>query len=210
MASPLSLFNDAWHRCDLLSAMHAYLANATSRVLNADEILRSEWVARVSALDLYVHELVAQRMVDIFEGRRVATDAFNKFMLPNDTLARIRTASTPDDARAAFDLEVRRQLGFVTYQSHESIAAGIRMISTAELWNAVAVYLGAAAPDVNRRAKAIRGQLSMIVERRNKIAHEGDMQPSAPRLPWPVAQADLQTVRSFIFDVVRAIDAVVV
>ncbi len=209
MASPHDLFNDAWLRCDMLSSMYAYLAKATTKALHTEEILRAEWVARVAALDLYIHELVAQRLVEIFEGRCPATDSYKKFMLPNETVARIRSAPTPDDARAAFDLEVRRQLGFITYQSAESIADGVRMISSVELWNGVAAFHGAAPADVTKQAKALRRQLSIIVERRNKIAHEGDMQPSVPRQPWPICQEDLQTVRNFIFQVVAAIDAIV-
>lgn len=209
MPSPRDLFDDAWLRCDMLSAMYAYLSSTTTKALHSDEILRAEWVARVAALDLFVHELVAQRLVEVFEGRRAATDSYNRFMLPNETVNRIRVAPTPDDARAAFDLEVRRQLGLITYQSAVSIADGIRMVSPVELWNGVAAYQGAPPADVTRRAKALRRQLSMIVERRNKIAHEGDMQPAAPRQPWPISQADLQTVRDFIFQVVAAINAIV-
>jgi hypothetical protein len=208
MASPRDLFDDAWRRCDMLSVMYAYLSSTTTKALHSEEILRAEWVARVAALDLYVHELVSQRMVEIFDGRRAATDAYMKFLLPNETLQRIRVAPTADDAISAFDLEVRRQLSFVTYQSHESIANGIRMVSSVELWNGVAAHLGYPPATVAKKAKALRGQLSMIVERRNKIAHEGDMQPSAPRLPWPISQADMQTVSSFILEIVGAIDAI--
>lgn len=208
MASPRDMFNDAWQRCDMLSAMYAYLSSTTTKALHCEEILRAEWVARVAALDLYVHELVAQRMEEIFMGLRSAPDAYKKFLLPNETLDRIRSALSPDDARSAFDLEVRRQLGFVTYQGHESIANGIRMVSSVELWNGIATQLGALPADVTKKAKALRGQLTMIVERRNKIAHEGDMQPSAPRQPWPISQSDLQTVSTFIFDIVGAIDAI--
>ena len=208
MASPRGLFDDAWRRCDMLSAMYAYLSSTTTRALHSEEILRSEWVARVSALDLYVHELVAQRMVEIFQGLRGTTDAYKKFMLPNETLGRIRSATTPDEAISAFDFEVRRQLGIVTYQTPEAIANGIRMVSSVELWNGVATYWGAKPSDVNKTAKAIRGQLTMIVGRRTKIAHEGDMQPSAPRLPWPISPSDLQTVNTRISTVVSAIDSI--
>jgi len=208
MASPRDLFDDAWRRCDMLSVMYAYLSNTTSSVLNSEEILRAEWVARVAALDLYVHELVAQRMVEIFDGRRAATDAYKKFMLSNETLERIRGATTQALATAAYDLEIRRQLGFITFQGHESISNGIRMVSSVELWNGVAAYLGASPSTVSKDAKALRRQLSMIVERRNKIAHEGDMQPSAPRVPWPISQANLQIVRDFIFGIIKAIDAI--
>lgn len=57
---PIAYFESVWARCDELTAMHAYLANQLTPALRPDELLRAEWVARVSALDLYVHELVAQ------------------------------------------------------------------------------------------------------------------------------------------------------
>ncbi len=56
-----------------------YLEKNTSGVLQPDELLRAEWVARLSALDLYVHELVAQQMLEIFQGRRHVTPAFLRF-----------------------------------------------------------------------------------------------------------------------------------
>jgi hypothetical protein len=148
-------------------------------------------------------------MIDIFEGRRASTPAYNKFQISNETVNRIKTAQTATDAAAAFDLEVRTQLATITYQNPENIAEGIRLISSVELWNEVAVHLGATAATKVPRAKLLRKELSLLVQRRNKIAHEGDLQPSAPRQPWPISQADLQFVTQKIEALVRAIDAVV-
>ena len=61
--------------------------------MSVDELLRAEWVARVSALDLYVHELVAQSMVQIFEGIRNPCPGFYKFNCSSDTLLRIKNAA---------------------------------------------------------------------------------------------------------------------
>lgn len=189
--------------------MHAYLAAHSTAALQPDEVLRAEWVARVSALDLYVHELVAQRMVLIFEGKVPKTPAFQAFRIPTETLDRIRTAASPTDSSAAFDLEIRRQLGFSTFQDPEKIADGVRLCSGAELWNAVAIHQGATEAKKTTIAKGIKKTLSAIVERRNKIAHEGDLQPTLPITPWPISQADLATVRVFVEGLVRSIDACV-
>jgi len=48
------------------------------------------------------------------------------------------------------------------------------------------------------------------VERRNKIVHEGDLQHSIPRTPWPITRPDVSYVVQFIWDLVRTIDMVVV
>jgi hypothetical protein len=151
--------------------MHAYISANVAKVVQPEEILRAEWVARVSALDLYVHEFVAQRMLAIFDGSRPKTPGFQTFKLPTETVDRIRTAATPADANAAFDLEVRRQLGFSTFQDPEKIADGIRLCSAVELWNSIAMHQGATEATKSDRAKRLKRTLSAIVERRNKIAH---------------------------------------
>lgn len=207
--TPIAHFDAVWGRCEQLSALHAFLANNLSAVLRPDEILRAEWVARVSALDLYVHELVAQRMLAIFEGRFPKTAAYSAFRIPTETLDRIRSSTVPSDTSAAFDFEVRKQLGLLTFQDPEKIADGVRLCSNAELWLCVAEKLGATAQPKVAEAKAIKRTLAAIVQRRNKIAHEGDLQPGIPRTPWPISQPDLTTVSSFVEKIVRAIDACV-
>jgi hypothetical protein len=164
---------------------------------------------RVSALDLYIHELVAQKMLEIFEGRRSATPAYLKFKIPTETLNRIRAAATPSDASAAFDLFVRSHLGLITYQLPDDIAEGIRLCSAIELWYEVAMIFGATQATKTNDAKDIKRQLSLLIGRRNKIVHEGDLQQSPLREPWPISRADIVFVGEQIERIVRAIDTVV-
>jgi hypothetical protein len=177
--------------------------------MQPDELLRAEWVARVSALDLYVHELVAQLVLSVFEGRRPASPAYLRFQVSVETLNRIQAAVTPSDASAAFDLYVRSYLGRITYQFPDDISEGVRLCSTVELWNEVALNLGATPASKADVAKRLKTQLSLVVRRRNIIAHEGDLQQSPLREPWPISSADLAVVRDTIEQLVRAIDAVV-
>jgi hypothetical protein len=205
----LSQFEAVWGRCAQLSTLHAYLARNVSGVMQPDELLRAEWVARVSALDLYIHELVAQLMLATFEGHRAASPAYLRFQISNETLSRIRAAATTSEASAAFDLYVRNHLSLITYQHPDDIADGVRLCSTIELWNEVAIRFGATPATKADKAKSLKTELSLIVRRRNIIAHEGDLQQSPLRDPWPIAQADLLFVRNQIESLVRAIDAVV-
>lgn len=204
---PLQHFDMVSARCGELTALHTYLAGSVAAVVPLDELLRSEWVARVSALDLYVHELVAQGMVAIFEGARPPTPAYLKFRVTSESLNRIRSAATTTDAAAAFDLDVREQLGRVTYQFPDDIADGVRLCCGIELWNEVALKMGATPATKSAEAKLIKRTLSLIVQRRNKIAHEGDLQPLPPREPWPITKGDVHGIASFIDRVVRTIDA---
>jgi hypothetical protein len=122
---------------------------------------------------------------------------------------RIQNARTPADRAAAFELEVRTRLSRVTYQAPDDIADGIRLVSPCSLWNEVALRLGASAATVTTVAGDIRRKLSVIVDRRNKIVHEGDLQPTVPRMPWPISRSDLADVTTFIASIVSAIEAIV-
>jgi hypothetical protein len=207
--TPITYFRDVWGRCGEIQALHVYLVGKLAPVMSADELLRAEWVARVSALDLYVHEIVAQNMVMIFEGARSSCPGFGQFQCSGDALMRIRNAPTPSAASAAFDLEVRSRLSRVTYQFPDVIADGIRLVSDCELWNEIALAQGAADSTKNAQAKALKKSLSLIVERRNKIAHEGDLQPAIPRSPWPISRADVNFASTFINDLVHSIESIV-
>lgn len=147
-------------------------------------------------------------MLSIFEGCLPSTPAYLRFQIPNETLDRIRSAPTILDASSAFDLEVRSQLSRETFQHPDRIADAVRLCSNTELWNDIATYLGATPQDKIANAKAIRRDLSLMVERRNKIAHEGDLQPTTSRDPWPISPTDVAFVAQRIETIVRAIDEV--
>uniref|UniRef100_A0AAE4GF33 HEPN domain-containing protein n=1 Tax=Herbaspirillum huttiense subsp. nephrolepidis TaxID=3075126 RepID=A0AAE4GF33_9BURK len=193
-----------------MNAIYAYVEKQKTSVLRTDELLRAEWVARVSALDLYVHELVAQKMSEIFLNARIAGTSYANFKISIEAVSRIKSASTATDAAAAFDFEVRRQHSFLTFQDPDKIADAIRAISTIELWNEVALKWGASSNTKRDEAKKIKRQLSQIVERRNKIAHEGDLQPVIPRIPWPIDSNSVSEVANFLDRLVATIDDLVI
>ncbi|MEQ9670236.1 HEPN domain-containing protein [Coleofasciculus sp. G2-EDA-02] len=82
----------------------------------------------------------------------------------NSVLNRLNNASWLED-------EVRERLSYQSFQQPEKIADAIRLISDKKLWEEVAQKLG-------RSAKDVKQQLSAIVDRRNKIAHEADIDPT--------------------------------
>lgn len=207
--TPKSYFDNVWNRADLFTTLHAYMNNNAAAALDTLELLRAEWAIRVSALDLYVHELVIQNLVEIFVGSRPLCPGFAKLKISGETLLRVRAAGTGAASRATFELAVREHLSRVTYQAPDDIAEGVRLISPIELWNEVAKYHGAVGSSIKPATKAIKLSLTQIVNRRNKIVHEGDLQPATPRTPWPIATQDLQDVKTTILDVVNALEAIV-
>lgn len=67
--------------------------------------------------------------------------------------------------------EIRERLSYQSFQQPDKIGDAIRLISDKKLWDEVAAKIG-------RPAKDIKQQLSLIVDRRNKIAHEADIDPT--------------------------------
>jgi RiboL-PSP-HEPN len=204
---PIDLFLKVWARCDHLSTIHSYVSTSTTSALNADELLRSEWVARVSALDLFVHELVTQRMLSIFDGSiETLPLKYSAFKLPLKTVERLISPAPGTFSRGIFELEVRSQLSKDTFQMPEAIADAVRCCSGVELWNEIALELDANVSTKNERAKGLKRQLALIIERRNKIAHEGDIEPSFLRSSNPITRDQLESVSTFIRKIVESID----
>ena len=67
--------------------------------------------------------------------------------------------------------EIRERLGYESFQQPDKIADAIRYISDKKLWDEVA-------NKIRRPPKDIKQQLNSIVDRRNKIAHEADIDPT--------------------------------
>jgi hypothetical protein len=67
--------------------------------------------------------------------------------------------------------EIRERLGYQSFQQADKIADAIRYISDKKLWDEVAIKMASSARDIKQ-------QLNSIVDRRNKIAHEADIDPT--------------------------------
>lgn len=95
--------------------------------------------------------------------------------------------------------EVRDRLGYQSFQQPEKIADAIRLISDQKLWDEVAVILG-------KSAKEVKQQLSVIVDRRNKIAHEADIDPTfGIGNRWNIDENQVNDAVNFIQQVVESI-----
>jgi hypothetical protein len=98
--------------------------------------------------------------------------------------------------------EIRERLGYQSFQQPDKIADAIRLISDKKLWDEVAVKLGISAKDVKQ-------QLSAIVDRRNKIAHEADVDPTfGIGSRWYIDEILVNDAVNFIEQVVESIHQV--
>lgn len=199
MQQAISTFHSSLDKVEHLGGLRQALNALTAPVLDTSDILRSQIVLSVSALDYYIHEITVLGMIDIYERRRPPTDAFLKFRIPVSSWA---STGTIPSGSSWFASEVRERHGFLSFQQPDKIADAIRLISTVRLWRAVAAHLSA-------DEESVKNRLRLIVERRNKIAHEADIDPSYPGQRWPILENDVNGAISFLRSLGDAIHAVV-
>ena len=179
--------------CQALSAI-------TTEALKAEDLLRSQIVMAVSALDHFVHEIVRQGMVAIYEGSRPAVSGFDKFQV---SLAEAK-ARIPSESSKWVDGAIRQRHSYLAFQHPDKIAEAIRLIHGDPLWPAIAARLDMSEQELKER-------LRLVIDRRNKIAHEADIVPgySGEEERWPISYEDAQSATDFLEQVVEAIHDVV-
>jgi len=183
-----------------LGGLYKALLSLTTPVVDVSDMLRAQLVLGVSALDHYVHELTISGMLEVFDGKRTSTPSFLNFRVSmNSVLGGFVVSGTS----VWFESEIRERHSFLTFQQPDRIADAVRLFSDVKLWHEVSAKLSMTEQEMKERLK-------LIVERRNKIAHEADMDPSYPGSRWPISEASVNTSLDFIANLCQAIHATVV
>lgn len=169
MHSAKAQFDDSFNRIDKVDAIYQHWIN-TLRLPHTDveDLLRSEIVYSVSALDRFIHDLVKAGMVEIYEGRRAATPQYSSFNLSIGQHQDIQTAIVPPPGMV-FRSIIEKKHSYETFQAHEKIKDALNLIwNETHKWQRIAHAIG-------RTENDIKTELSNIVIRRNQIVHEMDL-----------------------------------
>lgn len=176
-------------------ALYSALNTQLTAAIDLSDILRSALVMAVSALDQFVHELVRLGMLEIWQKKRAETQAFQRFSI---SLSSARSAATGASSNDWFDYEIRTRHGWQSFQHPDRIADAVRLVSDFVVWKEVASIMGRTIEDVKQ-------QLELIVDRRNKIAHEADLDPTFPNTRWPIDETLVSDAVIFIERVTETI-----
>ena len=178
-----------------LGGIYNTLNAQTTAVIDCSDILRSELVMAVSVLDYYIHEIVRLGMLEVYRGTRPDTPAFLQFQI---SLESVRQAVSAPTSGNWLENEIRERHSWRSFQQAKPIADVIRLISDIKLWEQVSNYLG-------MPSQEIRQQLNLIADRRNKIVHEADMDPTPYDTQWPIDEALVDDAINFIEQIVETI-----
>ncbi len=181
-------------RVHSLVALHNALRSQATSALEISDILRAALVMVVSALDQYVHDVVRLGMLDIWRRNRRETSAFLQFRI---SLNSARMAATSGAYDNWLEEEVRDQHGWQSFQQPDKIADAFRLVCSQPLWQEVANRLSINVQDVKEK-------LGLIIDRRNKIAHEADVDPTFPNSRWPIDERLVNDSVAFVERVVEA------
>ena len=201
MLATIQQFRENIERVRAIGGLYEALDQLTTPVLDASDLLRTQIVMAVSSLDHYIHEIVRFGMLEIYEGKRPPTDAFRRFQV---TMGAAMTGLAGSSTSTWFETEIREKHGYLAFQHPDKIADAMRLFSSCELWPSVASQLGLTVQDVKTR-------LQLIVERRNKIAHEADLDPSYSGIGirWPIFRNDSTQAVEYIQNLCETIHSIV-
>jgi hypothetical protein len=200
MHNALSQFQENLKRARELGALAASVERITTSAIDVSDMWRAQIVLGVSALDHFVHEIARIGMIEIAKGLRPKTDAYSRFALPIKAIDHALTGQSPENWLGD---AVRDKHSWLSFQHPDKIADAIRLISPVKLWEYVGNELGIPAADVKVR-------LELVVDRRNKIAHEADMDPTSTGFRWPISPTIAVDAVTFIDEVGHAIFKVAV
>ena len=178
----------------VISAIYEYLQN-NAAALDSTALLRAEYVLIISAFDSYLHNVVRKRLSnDFLAGELSGCD----IKLSLESFSIINSATNINEKKQLLDLEIRKALEKDSYQSPKSVDYAMDAIGIKKIWKkSESVF--------NDTGEHIKDQLSLIIKRRNQIAHESDID----FLSGELRTIDSQTVdecRNFITKLVTSID----
>lgn len=150
-----------------IEVLYYHLKNTLRLPNDLSDLLRSEIVYSISALDKLIHELVKIGMIDIFCNRRVETSKYKNFTISLETQREIST-TTIQPPEYWIEQEIVYKHRHLSFQDPQNIADALSLIWNEEhKWQKIASRIG-----IDQRT--LKVQLKNIINRRNQIVHEAD------------------------------------
>lgn len=200
MRNPRNTWNANLQNIKRMHWLHKQLVNIVP-AMDISDILRSEYVLIVSAFDCYIHDVVLQGMSEMFWGNRIECKNFTDFCIPMSTVKKLLETSDVSVRESIYNASVKKILSKDSYQSPKSVEFALSMVNMKKIWSKVGKKIGMSTEDV-------KTNLGLIILRRNKIAHEADIENLVSMKKSEIERTDVEEVISFLDNVVLAIDEI--
>jgi len=173
--NPLNQFRKNMQSARDLETIYIALEHMTAPGIPKNEILRAEFVAIVSALDTYIHSIVCESLKYMYKNG-ISIDYLSNF-ISNNSISNI----------ILLESKIIEIHGYKTFQAPKKIKEIFSKIEVPFEWTNTIFPL----TDFDEK-------LQLIVERRNKIAHESDInQTNGLGEKWPISLSHvIQTIET--------------
>lgn len=186
------------------TSIHDHLVNTLHLPSEySSEILRSQLVYAVSAMDRFFHEVARLGFIESYKGVRVKTAKFLSWQFPTELMMQIvecsdsgySPSSIQDTPEYLIEQDVVRKLSVNAYQHPDKIKEALSLIwDEAHKTQVIATAMGIA---VASAQQVLEQKLKLICERRNQIVHEADIEPTS-RTRRTINQSDVNDNVDFI------------
>ena len=190
MYSALKLFKANIEEAKNLTSLYEYLENSIRSPLSFDDLLRSQIVYSVSAFDKLIHDVILIGMMEIFTYKRQPTPKYLAEPISTSVYNDLISATVPPKEHI-FEKAIIEKLKTISYQDPKKVAEGLSYIwDEKQKWQKIAI--GMATDD-----KTVRTTLKLIVDRRNTIVHEADINPSTNQ-KYSIDKNECQSITEFL------------
>lgn len=189
------------------SDVYKYLKDVQKiETVSLDDILRSQIVTLVSALDRYLHEKVRKGVCDMFLCNKGATTRFKNFSLTSETVLRVwgDASLTLVQREMMINEAVAQKLKMASFQHVNKIKDALSFIwEEKHKMSLIAKEMMVPGANDNDKEKYLTQKLELLVGRRDQIAHESDMSYTGKR---EITQMEVEDAITFIDSFVACVD----
>lgn len=175
-------FNDGCDRADKLKFIFEYLKKVAPSAIDCDDILRSALVLAVSSFDLFIHDLFRLEVTHRLSSKQ----EINSLRVPFNVLI--------SSDRAQIDIideSIRKENSYKSFVAPDKLAECLRILVD-KPWDKIA-------DDLNDTAAISKAKLRSVVDLRNRIVHEADVNPAYGRIElWPIYCEDVENSIAFL------------
>lgn len=214
MNNYLTLFDNNVAQARSLSTIYINLRDGIhiEDVYN-NNLLKAQLVNVVSAFDMFIHGIVKKGVIEIFNKTRKETPKFQSFAFQAKTILKLIEVMSPgfmpsssdDIPDVILEKELSDKLSFMSFQSPDKVTDALSLIwGEPHKLQALAADMNIRGCNTNEKANNLKQELTTIIQRRNQIAHEGDINP-ATQLPRSIELSDVNKASEFITSLGHAV-----
>lgn len=201
MPDALSVFQQGIVDARKNSLLHDYLSSQVRVPIDFDDVLRAQIVLSVAAFDKLLHDVIRRGMNEIYLGKRPPTPKFLSETITTALHKALVDAVVPP-AEYFFDRSVVTSLSHLAFQQPDKVSDGLAKIwNESEKWNKISAEMGC-------NSKYVQTRLKLIVDRRNAIVHQSDIDPFSG-IRTSISKAEAEDVSEFLLKCGEAIHKLV-